>query len=636
MKKSFFSPAIALMNRLPYGRKFALLGALSLLTITLLAGMLYVELNVHIRLIRHEQEGLRLVAPLSRVIQLTQQHRGLSSAILSGGTWMRDGFPVIDRTTDEAFHTLDAALPVQLRSRTDWQDIMQHWQQLHGAMPEGAVAENFRKHLQIVKGLEDFESVIADEYELTLDPEFDTYYLIDTVIDRLPDALEHFGQLRAKGTSALVRKQVNDQQKLELYGILQQLKDALVSLNTNLEKTGRYNQSLREAHAAVFSDIAASTRYLVEVINQDIIPGRFETRPEAFFAACTAAIDSDYDKIYRVLLPTAEKLLQQRIDRAQTGLYATIGLALLLFLLGGYLSIGIALSVADSVRMLALSARAFVDGDLDERVQIETRDELRQAGDSFNEMAENFNSMLKARTESEAALRRSNADLTRFSEVSAHHLMEPVRRMGLYSQRLRAYLPEAGKNEEVRSSLDTIERDAAYLRSLVRDIQLYLAASEPRGEVRQEDANAVFATVEERMAQKLAQAGASLIKVAPLPPAMLDRPRLLDLFSVLLDNALQYGRPSDPAVAQRIFVSGEREGALSRYAISDNGPGIPAQYQERVFGIFERLAPRGKEGGSGIGLSIARRIVENRGGRIWIENIEEGGAKVVFELPDGG
>ncbi|MFA6311624.1 MAG: DUF3365 domain-containing protein [Sterolibacterium sp.] len=240
-----------------------------------------------------------------------------------------------------------------------------------------------------------------------------------------------------------------------------------------------------------------------------------------------------------------------------------------------------------------------------------------------------------------ALIASANADLSRFAEVSAHHLMEPTRRLTSYAQRLRARLsgsPLLREDEEVRVSLDTLERDADRLRALVRDIQLYLAAGEPRGEIRAEDANAALIAVEHRLSPRIAALGVKL-DVGTLPAANLDRPRLMDLFAVLLENAVVHGHPLDPAVGPQIRIYGERDGAVSRYHVVDNGPGIPAEYQERVFGIFERLGTGGDTGnddpGTGIGLSIARRIIESRHGRIWIENLPQGGAMAVFELPDG-
>ncbi|MCX7173214.1 MAG: DUF3365 domain-containing protein [Proteobacteria bacterium] len=240
-----------------------------------------------------------------------------------------------------------------------------------------------------------------------------------------------------------------------------------------------------------------------------------------------------------------------------------------------------------------------------------------------------------------ALISRANADLSRFAEVSAHHLMEPTRRLTSYAQRLRARLSGNAllrEDEEARVSLDTLERDADHLRGLVRDIQLYLAAGEPRGEIRVEDANAALIAVEHRFSPQIEALGVEL-DVGTLPPVNLDRPRLMDLFAVFLENALVHGHPVDPETPPLIRIYGERDGTLTRYHVCDNGPGIPAEYQERVFEIFERLSAAGVDGkdisSTGIGLSIARRIIESRHGRIWIENLPDGGAMAVFELPDG-
>ena len=256
--------------------------------------------------------------------------------------------------------------------------------------------------------------------------------------------------------------------------------------------------------------------------------------------------------------------------------------------------------------------------------QVRQRIEVQQSGEA-------------ALRKSSAEVARANADLTRFADVSAHHLIGPVRRLGSYTQLLRKELaahPAVLAEPDVRETLGYLESDAGKLGILVRDIQLYLSAGVPRGELRQESVDAVLSALEQRLAPRLLEQDAA-IEREPLPSAMLDKPRLDDLFSVLLDNALIHARPLDPAQPFRIRISGERGDGLSRYRVSDNGPGIRAEYRERVFEIFERLTAGG-ESGSGIGLSIARRIVESRHGRIWIEQAEQGGTAVVFELPDAG
>jgi light-regulated signal transduction histidine kinase (bacteriophytochrome) len=229
----------------------------------------------------------------------------------------------------------------------------------------------------------------------------------------------------------------------------------------------------------------------------------------------------------------------------------------------------------------------------------------------------------------------ANAYLTRFAEISAHHLMEPTRRLVSYSQRLQGHLktmPDA-HNDEVYQDLQVLERDAAHLRMLVKDIQLFLAAGEPVEKVGIQDVDALLSNLLQRLESRVKRANVRL-HIDKLPPATLDKSRLTDLFWILMDNALSHGLPADDDAVPEIHISGERVGKLSRYRISDNGPGIPVQYRERVFEIFERLTTTDKPAGAGIGLPIARRIVESRHGKIELEDSPLGGISVVFELPD--
>jgi PAS domain S-box-containing protein len=238
------------------------------------------------------------------------------------------------------------------------------------------------------------------------------------------------------------------------------------------------------------------------------------------------------------------------------------------------------------------------------------------------------------RKQTEAALLRSNADLTRFAEVSAHHLMEPTRRLISYSQRLRKLLSSSlPPEQEINANFDYLQHDANRLHAMLHDIQLYLAAAEPRGLVQLEDVNSVLMQIQKRFLLRLNALKVTVI-AENLPPVYLDRPRLLDLFSLIIDNALRHGLPEKADLPAQIVITGERIGKLSYYAISDNGPGISAEYHERVFEIFERLG-HNAEAGSGIGLAIVRRIVENRHGHCWIENQPQPGTTVIFELPDG-
>ncbi|WP_051340955.1 sensor histidine kinase [Azospirillum halopraeferens] len=226
-----------------------------------------------------------------------------------------------------------------------------------------------------------------------------------------------------------------------------------------------------------------------------------------------------------------------------------------------------------------------------------------------------------------AALARSSEEMARLAEVTAHHFQEPSRRLVSYAQRLRSVIAARPDDTDSRLALDIIEREAMRLRSLVRDVQFYLAAGQADPESGPTDADAVLAHELRLMGTALEGAGAA-VTADPLPAVAVGPRRLQAILHALLDNALRFRRPDrTPA----IHLSAARRGDRVEFRVCDNGTGIPPAYRERVFRLFERLD--GRPGNSGVGLSIVRRMVEAAGGTARIADSAEGGVCVVFDLP---
>lgn len=250
----------------------------------------------------------------------------------------------------------------------------------------------------------------------------------------------------------------------------------------------------------------------------------------------------------------------------------------------------------------------------------------------IHQVRRRFDEQARAVAESEQqrlAITRANAELQRFAEVTAHHLQEPARRMASYAERLKEQLGERLDDAETRLSLEFIGQQARRQQNLLRDVERYLAAGQPRGEVERIDAGKVVGGILKVMSSRITGVGAT-VTIGDLPPAWIDSPRLTDMFAVALDNALNHGLGKD---SLRIVIAGERQGNRVRYSVSDNGPGVEEQYRDRVFRLFERLTTDGGVAGTGLGLAIVRRIAEACGGRAWIEETPGGGCRLLFELP---
>ena len=230
IRQAIFSPAIALLNRLNYTRKFTLLWLMSLVAIVVVMYSLFASLDRVIQPSQRELQGLALMEPLSRTVQFIQLHRGFSAALLGGNEAMQERRAAKESEVAEAFRVMEKGLPPSLSSSGDFRHIMASWEHLRKEGLHRTADENFAAHTRLIGQLQSFEVLIADGYALTLDAELPTLYLIDTSVSRLPRALEHLGQLRAYGTSILVRKQITERQKIKLNNLIAGLDSALNGL----------------------------------------------------------------------------------------------------------------------------------------------------------------------------------------------------------------------------------------------------------------------------------------------------------------------------------------------------------------------------------------------------------------------
>jgi two-component system sensor histidine kinase/response regulator len=131
------------------------------------------------------------------------------------------------------------------------------------------------------------------------------------------------------------------------------------------------------------------------------------------------------------------------------------------------------------------------------------------------------------------------------------------------------------------------------------------------------------------------------IKCGSLPAVLGDRGQLMQLFQNLIANALKFRKAGEAAAVTISAVSAQRNGhshiehgqRFAQFSITDNGIGIAPEHFERIFLIFQRLHTRTQYPGTGIGLSICKKVVERHGGRIWVESTAGKGTTFRFTLP---
>ncbi|MBF0391277.1 MAG: PAS domain S-box protein [Alphaproteobacteria bacterium] len=226
-----------------------------------------------------------------------------------------------------------------------------------------------------------------------------------------------------------------------------------------------------------------------------------------------------------------------------------------------------------------------------------------------------------------AELARTHDDLERFSEILAHHLQEPVRQVVSYLQLLERHLGEL--DGDGREFIGFATGGALRLKSLLSDAQLYLEAGRAEAPKHPVSADSALDTALAQLRGRIAAIGAK-IQRQPLPAVMMDKTRLTQLLHALLDNALEHRHPDR---VPHIRIEASEDGDIATIRVTDNGFGIAAQYHERIFRVFERLSHQGGRRGTGTGLAIARRLVEQLGGQIGVISEEGVGSAFFFSLP---
>lgn len=224
-----------------------------------------------------------------------------------------------------------------------------------------------------------------------------------------------------------------------------------------------------------------------------------------------------------------------------------------------------------------------------------------------------------------ADLEHSNADLSEFALIASHELQEPLRMVAKFGELLRQDLSgqEPGPAEEsLRFMLDGAHR----MQALIGDLLVFARINSDEPQVGRCDLRELVEQVCSELQPRIEESGAE-IEIDELPCLTGDPGQLRMVFANLIGNALKF-RTEDPP---RVQIGAQRVEDQYQIAVRDNGIGIEAADQERIFTIFARLHP--ERGGTGIGLALVRRVVERHGGQIWVESEPARGTTFFLSLP---
>lgn len=257
--------------------------------------------------------------------------------------------------------------------------------------------------------------------------------------------------------------------------------------------------------------------------------------------------------------------------------------------------------------------------------------ELLQLCEAFNQMSQNIQDNELELKRQKEELASSNAELEQFAYVASHDLQEPLRMVASYVQLLaKRYQGKLDQDADdfIHYAVDGSQR----MQNLINDLLVFSRVGTKGKELRSVDFEVVLHHVLANLQHAIQESDARVTH-DPLPTLMADSTQMVQLLQNLVGNAIKFRDANRPPIIH-IGIKQQDKGWL--FSVHDNGIGFDPRYRDRIFLIFQRLHNKTKYQGTGIGLSICKKIVERHGGKIWVESEAGHSTTFYFTLPDRG
>ena len=317
------------------------------------------------------------------------------------------------------------------------------------------------------------------------------------------------------------------------------------------------------------------------------------------------------------------------------------------------------------LKLAAMTTKVSQTADYSLRVEKQTDDELGILCDGFNSMLEQIQARDRQLAEYRAdleeqvetrtqhlqqkteELERSNRDLEEFAYIASHDLKEPLRGITNYSTFIAEDYGDK-LDDEGRDKINTLNRLCKRMEDLIDSLLRYSRVGRTELAIRETDLNEMVAEVADAMHVTLNEQNVDLRVPRPLPTATCDAVRVRELFRNLIENAVKYSDKEDKWVEVGFIEpsdqdeavpndSGDAQQSVMVFYVRDNGIGIRDKHIDNIFRIFKRLHGRDKfGGGTGAGLTFAKKIVERHDGKIWVESEFGEGSTFFFTLQQDG
>jgi methyl-accepting chemotaxis protein len=427
-----------------------------------------------------EQQGMPAVVAGLRMVQLTQQHRGLAALALGGVAAAEDRRAAKQKEADAAYAEIDAIVK-NLRDKgldAAWDVARRDWETLRADVggKRISVPQSYTAHTALVPKLLKVNDLLGDYYGLSLDPDRDTYQLIQAMFYQLPYLSEELGKTRAKGAGLLTKKDVTADDRLQLSSIVARVSDRLDQTLTAFAKAGAANPEFQAKLGPAMREAAqAASRITALALEQIIGPATLTYSPEQYVALATEAIDLQF-ALNAAASRELDAILSAKISAFYKTRWTMLGAMTALLALAGYISMLISRSVTVPLHNAIEVAQSVARGNLINDFDVGAPNEIGQMLRALKEMNDGLRDLVsgvRAGIDNIGAATRDiasgNADVSARLESQASNLEETASSMEELTSTVRQNADNARQaNELVINASSVATKGGSVVTQVVR------------------------------------------------------------------------------------------------------------------------------------------------------------------------
>ncbi len=283
--------------------------------------LLYLFLNAQNEQIARtaaEREGLEYVLPLRNLLERVPHHRVAASAYLNGDHSVA---AVLERTEQQiaeamqAVDRVDARLGRKLGTTAPWEAIRASWNDLRNAYGKLSPEDSYQRHTQLIAQILQHIRLVGDKTGLTTDPELDTFYLVDSVLQQIPSTVEYLGQLASHGSAVAARQSMSAAEEAQIRYLVRQVSSSLESLQRNYRAAFGYNEALREDLDDTLATALNSAGFLRNLTQRELLErGSIQVQPLSYIENGASAVQKLF-ALHDATAGQVRRLFEARLKR---------------------------------------------------------------------------------------------------------------------------------------------------------------------------------------------------------------------------------------------------------------------------------------------------------------------------------